>query len=100
MDTPFLQWLMGDAFGLEDTSPDTPAWMLEAACAGHDPGLWFAEKGATYAEALAVCEGCPVRAECLEHALDAEAGAHGSSRHGVWGGATPRERARLHRQAA
>jgi len=36
-----------------------------------------------------VCTGCPVRAQCLEHAL-----AH-DERYGVWGGTSERERRRL-----
>jgi WhiB family redox-sensing transcriptional regulator len=35
--------------------------------------------------ALAVCGGCPARAECLAYALDSE-------EFGVWGGTTPGQR--------
>lgn len=35
------------------------------------------------------CAGCPVRAECLAHALDV------NEPHGVWGGTTPAERAAI-----
>jgi WhiB family redox-sensing transcriptional regulator len=36
--------------------------------------------------AKAVCEDCPVKAKCLEYALDAR------EEFGVWGGTTPRDR--------
>lgn len=36
--------------------------------------------------AKAVCASCPVRSECLEHALN------GDERYGIWGGLTYRER--------
>lgn len=39
-----------------------------------------------------VCDGCPVRVECLDYALTA------NEREGVWGGLTPRERAKVRRE--
>ena len=41
--------------------------------------------------AKAVCDECPVRGTCLEHAL-------GREKEGVWGGSTERERRRIIRQ--
>ncbi|MDT2005832.1 WhiB family transcriptional regulator [Rhodococcus opacus] len=38
-----------------------------------------------------VCRGCPVRAQCLDHALEAR------ESHGIWGGYTEDERRRLPR---
>lgn len=71
-------------------------WMRRAACADTDPELFFPVSnegpGATQrAEAKRVCAGCPVRAECLEYALESK------QRSGVWGGLDERERATLHR---
>lgn len=40
-------------------------------------------------EAKKICAWCPVRAQCLKYALDAE------EEHGVWGGTTPAERKRI-----
>ena len=37
-------------------------------------------------EAKAVCAQCPVKQQCLEHALEFD------ERHGIWGGTTPTER--------
>jgi len=68
---------------------DSPAWWFEGLCAQTDPELFFPEKGGSVREAKAVCAGCPVRAQCLAHAL-----AHGE-RFGVWGGLSEPERRRL-----
>jgi WhiB family redox-sensing transcriptional regulator len=66
-----------------------PAWQADAACRGTDPNLWFPERGATLAEARQVCAGCPVRAECLEWALD------NNQSLGVWGGLSERARRQM-----
>jgi WhiB family redox-sensing transcriptional regulator len=42
--------------------------------------------------AKAVCDQCPVREACLEHALSVR------EKDGVWGGCTERERRRILRQ--
>jgi WhiB family redox-sensing transcriptional regulator len=55
----------------------------EAACRTADPECFFDESRTL--EALAVCAGCPLAAECLEYALENED-------HGVWGGTTPEVR--------
>jgi WhiB family redox-sensing transcriptional regulator len=64
-------------------------WQDRAACVGQDPGIWTDDH--RQAEAATVCGSCPVRADCLEHALT------GRIRHGVWGGLTPEQR-QLERQ--
>ena len=61
----------------------------KAACQGKDPDLWFPEKGESSTEAIAICEGCPVRSECLEYAIEA------GEAFGIWGGTTPAERRRM-----
>lgn len=71
-------------------------WMWRAACRREDPGLFFpVGEGATYAaqigKAQRVCFGCPVRAECLELAID-------EGRSGVWGGTTREERTQILRR--
>jgi WhiB family redox-sensing transcriptional regulator len=63
-----------------------PDWTELALCAQVDPDAWFPPKGGNVAQPKAVCRQCPVRAECLEYALE-----HGE-RFGVWGGLTERER--------
>lgn len=71
-------------------------WQKDAACLDGDPDRFFARgmglavtKMPTdqVAEAKSVCAGCPVRATCLDWALE-----HGETEHGVWGGLTPHER--------
>lgn len=69
-----------------------PEWMDEALCAQSDPEAWFPEKGDRPAAAKRVCADCPVRAECLEYAIEHD------ERFGVWGGRTERERRELRRE--
>lgn len=66
----------------------TPAWMNDGVCASVDPDLWYPETG-VFAHAKRVCNGCPVKAECLEYALD------NSERWGIWGGTSEHERRAL-----
>lgn len=47
-------------------------WRAAAACAGLDLSMFYTERTGTARAALAVCAACPVRAECLADALDAE----------------------------
>lgn len=70
------------------------AWVEQALCAQTDPEVWFPAPGHTEGErrAKAICAGCPVRTECLTHALDIGA------EHGVWGGLSPRQRQSLRRR--
>jgi WhiB family redox-sensing transcriptional regulator len=56
-----------------------PEWTKNARCASpaYDPDDWFPQQGTPdYLEkkerALAVCRRCPVRLQCLRHALDTE----------------------------
>ena len=78
--------------------------MGHAGCAdaGVDPDEWFpvsVEAGRARREAaaaIAVCDGCVVRAECLALSLR-----HWDvGRHGVWGGLVAAERAELRRRIA
>jgi hypothetical protein len=66
-------------------------------CANGDTEAWFPPRTDTRAtrQATALCNGCPVISECLEYALNAEAGIGKSGRDGIYGGMTPTERARL-----
>ena len=82
-----------------------PSWALlirHARCAhaGLDPDQWFpvsAEAGNARREAaaaLAICNSCPVRAECLALSLE-----HWDiGQHGIWGGLLAAERAKLRRR--
>lgn len=76
-----------------------PDWRRAAACATADPGLFHPPDGwvgpIVREAAKRVCAGCPVRGVCLADALAWE---RPSDRHGVLGGLTPAERARLAHQ--
>ena len=62
-------------------------WYDSAACKGLGHKM-FPDKGnARMAyEAIAICDSCPVTAECLNSALETE------ERFGIWGGLTERRR--------
>jgi hypothetical protein len=63
-------------------------WRDTAECAGTDyADLWYATNPSHTYRAQIVCAGCPVRHPCLIDGLHDE--------HGVWGGYTATERARL-----
>ena len=54
----------------------------------------YPTRAAENAAALAICAGCSVRKECLQHALDND------ERFGVWGGTTERQRRLMARAAS
>lgn len=74
------------------TALTAATWRKRAACRGIDPEVFYPVSEEDAEEAKAICSMCPVRQACLEYAL-----AH-REREGVWGGATERERRRIHRQ--
>lgn len=69
-----------------------PDWRDHAACATTGPDLWFAIDANSIAAAIAICNDCPVRTDCLRHALTT--GEHD----GIWGGLTPPQRDRVARK--
>ncbi|MFB8442733.1 WhiB family transcriptional regulator [Streptomyces niveus] len=75
-------------------STTAPARPPRPACAGVDPELFFphALSTAQVAEAKAVCATCPLKASCLQGALD-------RGEHGVWGGTDDNDRSRIKRRA-
>lgn len=69
-------------------------WQERAACRGIGSALFFGpdgERGRDRAvrerEAMKICAGCPVRTDCLEHALRTP------EDFGVWGGTGEEDRA-------
>ena len=72
---------------LEATEEAT--WMVRARCRGDDPSSFFPSDGVGVEVARRVCAECEVRIECLEYALTYRID------HGVWGGASERERRRI-----
>lgn len=75
-----------------DPSAAEFTWMVDAKCRGVDPADFFPSDGLGVDRARRICEGCTVRAECLEYALEFRV------EHGVWGGASERERRRILRR--
>lgn len=79
------------------TSPlypdELPTWRDDAACLGMDPDLFFPPPGWYGAEeAKAICQGCPVRAECLDYAVTTV------QKYGIWGGTNEQERQQIRKQ--
>jgi len=67
-------------------------WMLRARCRGASPTEFFPPDGLGVEAAQSICIDCPVKVECLEFAL------LNRIEHGVWGGASERERRRILRR--
>jgi WhiB family redox-sensing transcriptional regulator len=65
-----------------------PAWTKEARCAEVDTEIFFPDKGdsASAEAARRICNGCEVKTECLEYALD------NREMYGIWGGTNERDR--------
>lgn len=82
-----MQDLVSDPAG-EIEDEETP-WRSRAACKDMDATLWYPEQGQTMKAGRAVCAGCPVAPQCLEHAIGTY------ERQGAWGGASDRQRRRL-----
>ncbi|WP_443029626.1 WhiB family transcriptional regulator [Spirillospora sp. NBC_01491] len=68
-------------------------WQDAAACRGKDLVLFFGREGERAAErevrerkAKKICEGCPVRTDCLDYAVSRP------EKHGTWGGLDEDER--------
>jgi WhiB family redox-sensing transcriptional regulator len=71
------------------TSPND--WKDRSECAKYEPDLWWPERPTegTAHSAVRICCACPVRVECLDHAIARP------EREGIWGGLLPHERKRL-----
>lgn len=67
-------------------------WMRRGRCRDMDPAIFFPNDGVGVQVAQRICAECPVSSECLEYALVNRVD------HGVWGGASERERRRLLRK--
>lgn len=78
----------------EITSPGT-AWQERALCAEVDADMFFPEKGGDLHTPHRVCDLCAVRQECLDYAMDVESRPWVTGRYGIYGGLSPRGRARL-----
>ncbi|HET9672111.1 MAG TPA: WhiB family transcriptional regulator [Actinomycetota bacterium] len=81
-----------------DLLPANPSppdmWQDRSACYGIDPNVFFPISEEEAGPALAFCNACRIRTECLAWALK------NGERYGVWGGLTEQQRRRLARQVA
>ncbi|HUR78688.1 MAG TPA: WhiB family transcriptional regulator [Acidimicrobiales bacterium] len=67
-------------------------WMSIGKCREVHPAVFFPSDGVGVDVARKLCFDCPVKAPCLEYAIQNRID------HGVWGGASERERRRIIRQ--
>ncbi len=67
-------------------------WMAEGNCRNEPPSTFFPTDGVGVEIARRICATCPVMSYCLEYAL------RNRIDHGVWGGASERERRRIARR--
>jgi WhiB family redox-sensing transcriptional regulator len=69
---------------------ERPSWMRSASCRGTDVDTFYVSRSGasrfTLDEARRLCEVCPVRGECLDHAIST------GEKHGLWGGLSVRQR--------
>jgi WhiB family transcriptional regulator, redox-sensing transcriptional regulator len=85
------EWLCGGLTTEVSEKLDT-TWMAEGKCRDLPPETFFPSDGVGVEIARRICADCPVKAPCLEYAL------YNRIEHGVWGGASERERRRIARQ--
>src|SRR5579872_582424 len=64
-------------------------WMSRGRCKDLEPAVFFPSDWVGVQVAQRICAECTVRSECLEYALVNRVD------HGVWGGASERERRRI-----
>ena len=76
---------------MEQPDSDT-AWMNAGNCRSISPSVFFPSDGVGVEVARQICQTCPVKQQCLEYAI------HHRIDHGVWGGASERERRRIARR--
>jgi WhiB family redox-sensing transcriptional regulator len=67
-------------------------WMTQGKCRDLPWDVFFPRDGMGVSAAQKICATCPVSQDCLEYAL-----ANHIS-HGIWGGCSERERARILRR--
>jgi len=68
------------------TDREREVWMEQAACRSSDPSVFFPNRGDSTEDAKKICRECPVRQECLDHAIEKR------ELQGVWGALSVRER--------
>jgi len=64
------------------------SWQLEASCKEDEHNLFFSQSKSKMDRAVAICNSCSVKGECLKFAIDEQV------EFGIFGGKTPQERKR------
>lgn len=82
---PFMHLLAEIAI----SEPMPRSWVQLALCRNKPHVSFFPERGETLDPARLTCAECPVRQQCLDHALKHDI------QHGIWGGMSARERKRI-----
>ncbi|EOD68034.1 WhiB family transcriptional regulator [Amycolatopsis vancoresmycina] len=87
---------MADVSRLPNVVAEEWDWQLHGSCRGADSSLFFHtdnERGSARerreARAKAICQSCPVLAQCREHAMTVQ------EPYGIWGGLGEIERRQL-----
>ncbi len=97
MNEALVDWLMAPEVSEEPLTLDDflarPSWHKLALCRGETRSFFSTAPG-NLAKAQALCEGCPVRQDCLEVALG------DPDLMGLWGGTTESERREMRRASA
>ncbi len=68
---------------------DEKPWAVFASCRDERGMTFFPQSKGEEKKALSICGICPVRQDCLDHALAT------NERFGVWGGTTEKQRRKL-----
>lgn len=68
------------------------SWQDRGACRDYDVELFYSLEELDVQTAVSICAECPVRLECLNHAMTTR------EHFGVWGGTTETERRRIFRR--
>ncbi|MBW8825125.1 MAG: WhiB family transcriptional regulator [Acidobacteria bacterium] len=77
---------------MADGGPMDTEWMRFGKCREVAPATFFPSDGVGVDVARRLCAECPVKEPCLEYALVERID------HGIWGGASERERRRILRR--
>jgi len=85
-----FNYIQSAASSATEVKLDT-SWMTEGRCRDLPPEIFFPSDGVGVEVARRYCAECPVKGQCLEYALE------NHIEHGVWGGASERERRRIAR---
>jgi WhiB family redox-sensing transcriptional regulator len=71
---------------MSTTTAEDREWMIDGACTGEPPSLFYPTQGHVPARAKDICRGCPVKEKCLDYSIEIR------DWEGVWGGVPGRKR--------